>query len=57
MNYFPDKSVEENQRFHKILEEVNAHLEYVLLNKFKMSDLVNPEHSLGTGHVVIRFQV
>ena len=56
MNYFPDKSVEENQRFHKIMEEVNDHLAYVLRDKFKMVELVNPEHAVGRGHVVIRFQ-
>ena len=56
VNYFPDKSVDENERVHKMLEEVIDHLEYVLLSKFKMGALVNPEHAVGRGHVVIRFQ-
>lgn len=56
MSYFPDKSARENQRFHHILEEVVDHLEHVLLSKFKIGVLVNPEYAVGRGHVVIRFQ-
>lgn len=57
MNYFPDKSAVEKQRFSQILEEVFDHLCDVLRVHFKMGELINPEHAVGSGHVVIRFKV
>jgi len=54
--YFPDKSAQENEQFSAMLDEINNHLVYVLTEKLGWHDAVNPEMSVGGGHVVIRFE-
>lgn len=54
--YFSDRSQEQNDQFGAFLEEIRAHMSYVLSVKFGWNVIDNPEISLGAGHVVIRFE-
>ncbi len=40
-----------------MLDEIHNHLVFVLTEKLGWHDAVNPEMSVGSGHVVIRFEV